>query len=82
MSEVHTKDLKVAEGRFDEEKMAKLKQRIIDKRNELLKEINQSLANGYSSEYNYLKSLELQCSSELRLISHIENGMNDTFIIC
>lgn len=82
MSEVHIENLTAAEGKFDEEKMSELKQRIIDKRNELLKEINQSLANGYSSEYNYLKSLELQCSAELRLINHIENGMNDTFIIC
>lgn len=82
MSEVQITNLTVAEGRFDEEKMSKLKQHIIDKRNELLKEINQSLANNHTSEYNYLKSLELQCSAELRLISHIENGMNGTFLIC
>ena len=82
MGEVQITNLTVADGRFDEEKMSKLKERIIKKRDELLVEINQSLANGYTSEYDYLKSLELQCSAELRLINHIENGMNDDFIIC
>lgn len=70
------------QGTYDIKKLNKLKKEITDKQDELFKEISVALGNGDNDTYNCLKQLQLQCSAELRLISHIENGMKGDFMIC
>lgn len=60
-----------------------LEGRIIDKETELLNEIQVALNNNNLSSYNHLKTLQLQCRAQLRLINYIKSGMqDDNYIIC
>lgn len=60
-----------------------LEGRIIDKETELLNEIQVDLNNNNLSSYNHLKTLQLQCRAQLRLINYIKSGMqDDNYIIC
>lgn len=68
---------------YEADKMEELKKRIEEKRDELLAEINHVLGNNDNNTYQHLKSLQLQCDAELRLIKHIETNFEDkNFIIC
>lgn len=60
-----------------------LEDRIIDKETELLNEIQVALNNNNLSSYNHLKTLQLQCRAQLRLINYIKSDMqDDNYIIC
>lgn len=68
---------------YETDKMEEIKKKIEEKRDELLNEINQALGNNDNSAYQHLKSMQLQCDAELRIINHIENNFeNNDFIIC
>ena len=66
-----------------DERALELKTMIEEKNEELLKEIAQALSNNDYKSYNYLKSLQLQCKAELRLLKHLDStDDNKDFIIC
>jgi len=67
---------------YDADKLEELKKRIEEKEQELFNEINNALGNRDEESYRYLKELQLQCTAELRLIKHIENGLDGDFVIC
>lgn len=67
---------------YDKEKMEDLKKKIEEKLEELNKEINKALGSNDRETYNHLKQLQLQCTAELRLIKHIEDGFKEVFLIC
>ena len=56
-----------------DERALELKTMIEEKNEELLKEIAQALSNNDYESYNYLKSLQLQCKDELRLLKHLDS---------
>lgn len=62
----------------------RMKRKIEQKREELLKEIAHAQGCGDDCTANYVKSLELQCSAELRLIYNLEKyGFDvDKFTMC
>ena len=65
------------------EKLKNLKELIEAKNDELLKEIAHALSKNDMASYEYLKSLQLQCQAELRLINHINSDDdNKNFVIC
>ena len=66
-----------------DERALELKTMIEEKNDELLKEIAHALSNTDYTSYNYLKSLQLQCKAELRLLKHLDStDDNKDFIIC
>ena len=66
-----------------DERALELKTMIEEKNEELLKEIAQALSNTNYTSYNYLKSLQLQCEAELRLLKHLDSTDDSKdFIIC
>lgn len=66
-----------------DERALELRTMIEEKNEELLKEIAQALSNNDYESYNYLKSLQLQCKAELRLLKHLDStDDNKDFIIC
>lgn len=69
--------------KYDVEKLNKVKEEITEKNKELLSEISNALANYDRSTYEYLKTLQLQCEAQLRLIRLIESDFeDDRYIIC
>lgn len=65
---------------YDVEKLNKVKEEITEKNKELLSEISGALANNDRNTYDYLKTLQLQCEAQLRLI---ESDFEDSkYIIC
>lgn len=68
---------------YDVEKLNKVKEEITKKNDELLSEISGALANNDRNTYDYLKTLQLQCEAQLRLIRFIESDFkDDKYIIC
>jgi hypothetical protein len=66
-----------------DERTLELKTMIEEKNDELLKEIAHALSNNDYKSYNYLKSLQLQCKAEIRLLKHLDStDDNKEFIIC
>ncbi|MBO5389527.1 MAG: hypothetical protein J6A59_15640 [Lachnospiraceae bacterium] len=72
----------ILENTETQERFDKVEKEIRDKNDELIKEINNALTNKDELAYNYLKSLQLQCAAEIRLINYIKNGCKGDFIIC
>ena len=68
---------------YDVEKLNKVKEDITRKNDELLSEISGALANNDRNTYDYLKTLQLQCEAQLRLIRLLESDFEDSkYIIC
>lgn len=68
---------------YDIEKLNKVKEDITRKNDELLSEISGELANNDRNTYDYLKTLQLQCEAQLRLIRLLESDFEDSkYIIC
>ena len=68
---------------YDVEKLNKVKEDITRKNDELLSEISGALANNDTNTYDYLKTLQLQCEAQLRLIRLLESDFkDDKYIIC
>ena len=68
---------------LDEIKLEELYNKIRSKQNELLKEIHKALEDGLAeSEIEHLKSLQLQCAAEVRLLKYLKNDMKGDFVIC
>lgn len=66
-----------------DERTRELKEMIEAKSTELTKEIAHALSNNDNSSYEYLKSLQLQCQAEIRVINHLASDAdNKSFIIC
>lgn len=68
---------------YDVEKLNKVKEDITRKNDELLSEISGAPANNDRNTYDYLKTLQLQCEAQLRLIRLLESDFEDSkYIIC
>ena len=68
---------------YDVEKLNKVKEEITEKNKELLSEISGALAINDRNTYDYLKTLQLQCEAQLRLIRLLESDFEDSkYIIC
>lgn len=68
---------------YDVEKLNKVKEEITEKNKELLSEISGALANNDRNTYDYLKTLQLQCEAQLRLIRLFESDFEDSkYTIC
>lgn len=69
--------------KYDADKLEEVKERIKNKNDSLLEDISKALANNDTDTYNYLKTLQLQCSAQLRFIMLLESNFeDDKYIIC
>ena len=68
---------------LDEIRLEELYNKIRNKQYELIKEIYKASEDGLpESEIEHLKSLQLQCAAEVRLLKYIKNEMKGDFVIC
>lgn len=64
------------------DELAELRNKIEERHKVICDDIAKALGNGNKDSYNHLKTLQLQCEAQIRLIKYITGELKGSYFIC